>query len=92
MAILERKKMLNRLLVDEAVYDDNSFVALHLDTIQKLQLFRGDTIFIKVKKWKDTICIAIPDETCGEPKIRMNKVNIKSEGPAWGCCICAPVP
>ncbi|CAI0471416.1 unnamed protein product [Linum tenue] len=73
-AILERKKAANRLVVDEAVNDDNSVVALHPDTMEKLQLFRGDTILIKGKKRKDTICIALADETCDEPKIRMNKV------------------
>ena len=52
-AILERKKLSNRLVVDEAVYDDNSFVALHPDTIQQLQLFRGDTILIKVSDLRD---------------------------------------
>ncbi|KAL2481378.1 Cell division control protein 48E [Abeliophyllum distichum] len=42
--------------------------------MEKLQLFRGDTILIKGKKRKDTICIALADDTCDEPKIRMNKV------------------
>ncbi|CAA2969012.1 cell division cycle 48 homolog [Olea europaea subsp. europaea] len=73
-AILERKKAANRLVVDEAVNDDNSVVALHPDTMEKLQLFRGDTILIKGKKRKDTVCIALADDTCDEPKIRMNKV------------------
>ncbi|CAH2041682.1 unnamed protein product [Thlaspi arvense] len=93
-AILERKKSPNRLIVDEAVNDDNSVVAMHPDTMEKLQLFRGDTILIKVnfsiffrdvvedvllslkccKKRKDTVCIALADEECEEPKIRMNKV------------------
>ncbi|KAG5126192.1 hypothetical protein JHK82_027027 [Glycine max] len=73
-AILERKKAPNRLVVDEAVNDDNSVVALHPNTMEKLQLFRGDTILLKGKKRKDTICIALADETCEEPKIRMNKV------------------
>ncbi|KAE9461258.1 hypothetical protein C3L33_06830, partial [Rhododendron williamsianum] len=86
-AILERKKSPNRLIVDEAVNDDNSVVAMHPNTMEKLQLFRGDTILIKVcfffslfvfhlngKKRKDTVCIALADETCEEPKIRMNKV------------------
>ncbi|CAN1253018.1 Cell division cycle protein 48 homolog, partial [Linum perenne] len=73
-AILERKKSPNRLVVDEAVNDDNSVVAMHPDTMEKLQLFRGDTILIKGKKRKDTICIALADETCDQPKIRMNKV------------------
>lgn len=47
-AILERKKSPNRLVVDEAVNDDNSVVSLHPDTMEKLQLFRGDTVLIKV--------------------------------------------
>ncbi|KAJ8438061.1 hypothetical protein Cgig2_003597 [Carnegiea gigantea] len=46
-AILERKKAPNRLIVDEAVNDDNSVVAMHPDTMEKLQLFRGDTVLIK---------------------------------------------
>jgi len=47
-AILERKKSPNRLVVDEAVNDDNSVVAMHPETMEKLGLFRGDTILIKV--------------------------------------------
>ncbi|KAH0911980.1 cell division control protein 48 homolog D isoform X2 [Brassica rapa] len=73
-AILERKKAANRLVVDEAINDDNSIVYLHPETMEKLQLFRGDTVLIKGKKRKDTVCIALPDDTCEEPKIRMNKV------------------
>ncbi|KAF5751564.1 cell division cycle protein 48 [Tripterygium wilfordii] len=73
-AILERKKSPNRLVVDEAVNDDNSVVSMHPETMEKLQLFRGDTILIKGKKWKDTICIALADDSCEQPRIRMNKV------------------
>ncbi|XP_057749846.1 dolichol kinase EVAN-like isoform X1 [Arachis stenosperma] len=72
-AILERKKLPNRLVVDEAVNDDNSVVAMHPQTMEKLQLFRGDTILINGKKRKDTICIALADDNCEVPKIRMNK-------------------
>lgn len=49
-AILERKKAANRLVVDEASNDDNSVVSLNPATMEKLQLFRGDTILIKVKQ------------------------------------------
>ncbi|KAK1409778.1 hypothetical protein QVD17_36307 [Tagetes erecta] len=73
-AILERKKAANRLVVDEAINDDNSVVSMHPQTMEKLQLFRGDTILIKGKKRRDTICIALADDTCEEPKIRLNKV------------------
>lgn len=30
--------------------------------------------FLQGKKRRDTVCIALADETCDEPKIRMNKV------------------
>ncbi|CAK0753364.1 AAA ATPase, CDC48 sub [Coccomyxa viridis] len=72
-AILERKKSPNRLIVDEAVNDDNSIVALNLKTMEALQLFRGDTVLLKGKKRKDTVCIVLVDDTVEEAKIRMNK-------------------
>ncbi|VAI08911.1 unnamed protein product [Triticum turgidum subsp. durum] len=77
-AILERKKSPNRLVVDEATNDDNSVVALHPDTMERLQLFRGDTVLLKGKKRKDTICTVLADDTCEEPKIRMNKTVRKN--------------
>uniref|UniRef100_A0A7R9YRS6 Cell division cycle protein 48 n=1 Tax=Chlamydomonas euryale TaxID=1486919 RepID=A0A7R9YRS6_9CHLO len=77
-AILQRKKSPNRLLVDEAVNDDNSVVALHPKTMDTLQLFRGDTVLLKGKKRKDTVCIVLTDDTVDENKIRMNKVVRKN--------------
>ncbi|KAL5209167.1 hypothetical protein ABZP36_004790 [Zizania latifolia] len=77
-AILERKKSPNRLVVDEATNDDNSVIGMHPDTMEKLQLFRGDTVLLKGKKRKDTICIVLADDTCEEPKVRMNKVVRKN--------------
>ncbi|XP_077219838.1 cell division cycle protein 48 homolog [Tasmannia lanceolata] len=73
-AILERKKSPNRLVVDDAINDDNSVVSMNPATMDKLQFFRGDTILIKGKKRKDTVCIVLVDDLCEEPKIRMNKV------------------
>mmetsp|Transcript_43755 Transcript_43755/g.104036 ORF Transcript_43755/g.104036 Transcript_43755/m.104036 type:complete len:821 (-) Transcript_43755:381-2843(-) len=77
-APLIKKKNPNRLVVDDAVNDDNSVVSLHLNTMQELQLFRGDTVQLKGKKRKDTICIVLADESCEESKIRMNKVVRKN--------------
>eukprot|EP00884_Botryococcus_braunii_P011469 jgi/Botrbrau1/20322/Bobra.0006s0005.1 len=74
MAILERKKAPNRLIVDDAVNDDNSVVALSVKTMETLQLFRGDTVLLKGKKRKDTVCIVLSDETVEDSKIRINKV------------------
>ena len=44
--------------------DDNSVVALNLQKMDELQLFRGDTVLIKGKKRKDTVCIVLADEFC----------------------------
>jgi transitional endoplasmic reticulum ATPase len=57
-AILERKKSPNRLVVDEAVNDDNSVVALHPKTMEKLQLFRGDTVLLKVRTHSHTCLVS----------------------------------
>ncbi|EFN58799.1 hypothetical protein CHLNCDRAFT_140589 [Chlorella variabilis] len=78
-AILERKKSPNRLVVDDAVnQDDNSVVTLNPKTMETLELFRGDTVLLKGKKRKDTVCIVLADDTVEEAKIRMNKVVRKN--------------
>ena len=64
--------------MDDAINDDNSVVSLHLNTMQELSLFRGDTVRIKGKKRKDTVCIVLADDSCEEAKIRMNKVVRKN--------------
>mmetsp|Transcript_22091 Transcript_22091/g.38164 ORF Transcript_22091/g.38164 Transcript_22091/m.38164 type:complete len:814 (+) Transcript_22091:229-2670(+) len=79
-AILEKKKAPNRLICDEAINDDNSVVSLSPAKMEELQLFRGDTVLLRGKKRRDTVCIVLADETCDDAKIRMNRVvrnNIK---------------
>lgn len=73
-AILDRKKAPNRLIVDEAVNDDNSVVTLSPAKMDELELFRGDTVLLKGKKRRDTVCIVLADETCEDSKIRCNRV------------------
>ena len=41
--------------------------------MDELQLFRGDTILIKGKKRKETVCIVLSEETCPNEKIRMGR-------------------
>lgn len=53
--------------------------------LKALGLFRGDTVRIKGKRNKDTVCIVLGDEGLDDGSIRMNKVvrkNIKVRG--WG--------
>lgn len=73
-AILRRKDRPNRLLVEEALNDDNSVVALSQTKMDELQLFRGDTVLLKGKRRKETVCIVLSDDTCPDEKIRMNRI------------------
>eukprot|EP01129_Flabellula_baltica_P014689 TRINITY_DN7108_c0_g1_i1.p1 TRINITY_DN7108_c0_g1~~TRINITY_DN7108_c0_g1_i1.p1 ORF type:complete len:787 (+),score=245.25 TRINITY_DN7108_c0_g1_i1:72-2432(+) len=73
LSILEKKSKPNRLVVEEATQDDNSVVALHPDKMDELELFRGDTVLLRGKRRKDTVCIVLSDESVDLGKIRMNK-------------------
>ncbi|XP_065193955.1 transitional endoplasmic reticulum ATPase-like [Sycon ciliatum] len=74
-AILNRKAKPNRLFVDDAINDDNSVVTLSQEKMDELQLFRGDTVLIKGKKRRDTVCIVLSDEQAtSSERIRMNRV------------------
>ncbi|KAJ6224881.1 hypothetical protein RDWZM_003426 [Blomia tropicalis] len=72
-AILKRKQKPNRLFVEEATNDDNSVVALSPAKMEELNLFRGDTVQLKGKKRRNTVCIVLSDETCPNEHIRMNR-------------------
>ena len=74
-AILDRKKAPNRLLVDEALNDDNSVIQLTQKKMDELKIFKAETVLLKGKKRKETIAIALPEEgNLEDGKIRMNKV------------------
>ena len=77
-AILERKRGPNRLIVDEAVNDDNSVAVMSQAKMDELRIMRGDTITIKGKKRRDTVCIALVDTELEDGKIRLNKVVRKN--------------
>lgn len=73
--IMDRKRSPNRLIVDEARNDDNSVICLSPAKMEELQLFRGDTVLLKGKKGRDTVCIVLADEDTEDANIRMNKVR-----------------
>lgn len=79
------KRSINRLLVDDISTtseeeSDNSTVILTAKRMEELDVFRGDSVELRGKRGKKTICIALsyePEE--GDPpmengSIRMNKV------------------
>lgn len=73
-AILKKKEKPNRLLVEESVNDDNSVVSLSQTKMDELQLFRGDTVLLRGKKRRETVCIILSDDTVPNEKVRMNRV------------------
>jgi transitional endoplasmic reticulum ATPase len=65
---------LNKLLVDDIVNDDNSVVILSSKRMEELGLFKGDTVLLKGKKNRTTVCIVLGEnEGCDDNSIRMNK-------------------
>lgn len=64
----------NRFIVEDAVDDDNSVVRLSSTTMEKLQLFCGDTAKFKGRKRRQTVSIVLSDDSCQHDHIRMNKV------------------
>jgi transitional endoplasmic reticulum ATPase len=73
-----KKRSPNRLIVDDATNDDNSVISLSPSKMEQLELFRGDTVLIKGKKGRDTVCIVLADEDCDDNSVRMNKVVRKN--------------
>nr|XP_051198322.1 cell division cycle protein 48 homolog [Lolium perenne] len=69
------KKAANRLVVEEATTDDNSICNLHPATMDELSIFKGDLVLLKGKRRRATVCIVVPDDTCEEHKLRINKVT-----------------
>lgn len=58
----------------DAVNDDNSVIALSNNTMETLQLFRGDTVMVKGKKRKNTVLIVLNDDELDDGSARINRV------------------
>lgn len=72
-AILKQKAKPNRLLVEEAINDDNSIITLSQAKMDELQLFRADSVIVKGKKRRETVCVVLSDDTVANDKVRMNR-------------------
>jgi transitional endoplasmic reticulum ATPase len=68
-AILNQKERPDRLIIDDVVNNDDGIVTLSQQTMNELQLFRGDTVMLKNKKCRETICIVLADKGCPNDRI-----------------------
>lgn len=72
--------------MDDAVNDDNSVVALNLQTMETLQLFRGDTVLLKARSRFCVLsagrvfCRAGTPQVLQPPRLRL----------ARAACLCSP--
>lgn len=48
-------------------------IALSNNTMETLQLFRGDTVLVKGKKRKDTVLIVLADDDLDDGSARINR-------------------
>eukprot|EP01096_Ripella_sp_DP13-Kostka_P006128 TRINITY_DN2171_c0_g1_i1.p1 TRINITY_DN2171_c0_g1~~TRINITY_DN2171_c0_g1_i1.p1 ORF type:complete len:818 (-),score=490.25 TRINITY_DN2171_c0_g1_i1:116-2545(-) len=69
-----QKRAPNRLIVEDNELDDNSVAIINTKKADEFDLFRGDSMIVKGKRRKETVCITVPDDDCEEFKIKMNKV------------------
>lgn len=60
--------------VTEASTDDNSVVGLSQNTLKALQIYPGDTVLVRGKKRRDTILIALQDESLQDWRAGVNRV------------------
>ena len=42
--------------------------------MDELQLFRADSVVVKGKRRRETVCVVLSDDTCPNEKVRMNRV------------------
>ncbi|KAH9281001.1 Transitional endoplasmic reticulum ATPase [Echinococcus granulosus] len=70
-AFAKRKR--NRLIVEDAVNDDNSVIVLSTATMNELELFRGDTVSVTGKRRKQTVCVALSDDSVADERVCMNR-------------------
>lgn len=72
-AVLRVKAKPYRLIVEDGD-GDNSVVSLSQNKLDELDFFRGDSVLIKGKRKKETVCVVLADEECRDGNIRMNRV------------------
>lgn len=53
---------------------ESGIIALSNNTMETLQLFRGDTVLVRGKKRKDTVLIVLADDDLDDGAARINRV------------------
>jgi transitional endoplasmic reticulum ATPase len=75
----------------EGGVEDDSLVSVPNKVISDAGYVPGDTVLIRGKKGKDTLCILVADDSGEKDKIRMSSVTRRNLGLALGdSCVVSP--
>jgi len=86
--IMDSKKKPNRLIVDDqSDMDDNSVIHLSQAKMSELEIYQGDTVNIKGKKGKSTVCVVLEGEDMPDANVQMNKCVRKNLRVRLGDCV-----
>eukprot|EP00282_Hemiselmis_andersenii_P031211 CAMPEP_0169459816 /NCGR_PEP_ID=MMETSP1042-20121227/18150_1 /TAXON_ID=464988 /ORGANISM="Hemiselmis andersenii, Strain CCMP1180" /LENGTH=807 /DNA_ID=CAMNT_0009572255 /DNA_START=50 /DNA_END=2471 /DNA_ORIENTATION=+ len=75
---LEKKISPNRLLVEVPDSTDNSICAVSTKRMEELGIFNGDTVKIKGRRGRETVCVLVPDDKLPEDRIRLPDIVAKA--------------
>lgn len=64
---IEKKKPANKLMVEEALNDENSTIVLNSKKLAELNLAKGEQVILKGKKKKETLVVVLPDPKGAQP-------------------------
>ncbi|KAL7718631.1 Cell division control protein 48 [Entamoeba marina] len=64
----------NRLIVDESTNDDMSIIFLSPEKMEELNFMGGDSVLLKGKRRRETICVVLPDEEIEGGRVRLHRM------------------
>jgi transitional endoplasmic reticulum ATPase len=70
---LVKKISPNRLVWKEPTSKDNSIVGINPTRMEQIGLFNGDTVLLKGRRSRETVCVVVPDATIKEEETRLPK-------------------
>jgi len=72
-ATLKKVISKNRPVAQQSTSDDNSIISMNPKRMEDLGFFNGDTVLIKGRRSRETVCVVVPEEKMEEDDIRLPK-------------------
>jgi transitional endoplasmic reticulum ATPase len=63
----------NRPIAQQSTSDDNSIISMHPKRMEDLGFFNGDTVLLKGRRGRETVCVVVPEEKMEEEHIGLSK-------------------